>query len=167
MKIHQKKNIRWNGIVRREVKEKEYFSKILNGSASYMDLTAALEKLSKMLAIYYRVAPIIINEYDTPIQEGYSKDFYNEIINFMRIFFSEAFKDNRNLSYGFLTGILRIAQESIFSGLNNLSVNSIMDEDYSQFFGFTSSEVYEMLQYYWMTDKMEVINRKKRGTYAE
>ena len=129
MKIHQKKNIRWNGIVRREGKEKEYFSKILNGSASYMDLTAALEKLSKMLAIYYRVAPIIINEYDTPIQEGYSKDFYNEIINFMWVFFSEAFKDNRNLSYGFLTGILRIVQESIFSGLNNLSVNSIMDED--------------------------------------
>ena len=64
-------------------------------------------------------------------------------------------EDNRNLSYGFLTGILRIAQESIFSGLNNLSVNSIMDEDYSQFFGFTSSEVYEMLQYYGMTDKME------------
>ena len=73
----------------------------------------------------------------------------------MRLFFSGAFKDNRNLSYGFLTGILRIAQESIFSGLNNLSVNSIMDEDYSQFFGFTSSEVYEMLQYYGMTDKME------------
>ena len=67
-------------------------------------------------------------------------------IDFMRLFFSGAFKDNRNLSYGFLTGILRIAQESIFSGLNNLSVNSIMDEDYSQFFGFTSSEVYEMLQ---------------------
>ena len=76
-------------------------------------------------------------------------------IDFMRLFFSGAFKDNRNLSYGFLTGILRIAQESIFSGLNNLSVNSIMDEDYSQFFGFTSSEVYEMLQYYGMTDKME------------
>ena len=136
--------------------EKEYFSKMLNGSASYMDLTAALEKLSKMLASYYGVAPIIIiDEYDTPIQEGYSKDFYNEIIDFMRVFFSGAFKDNRNLSYGFLTGILRIAQESIFSGLNNLSVNSIMDEDYSQFFGFTSSEVYEMLQYYGMTDKME------------
>ena len=136
--------------------EKEYFSKMLNGSASYMDLTAALEKLSKMLASYYGVAPIIIiDEYDTPIQEGYSKDFYNEIIDFMRVFFSGAFKDNRNLSYGFLTGILRIAQESIFSGLNNLSVNSIMDEDYSQFFGFTSSEVYEMLQYYGITDKME------------
>ena len=100
--------------------EKEYFSKMLNGSASYMDLTVALEKLSKMLASYYGVAPIIIiDEYDTPIQEGYSKDFYNEIIDFMRVFFSGAFKDNRNLSYGFLTGILRIAQESIFSGLNN------------------------------------------------
>ena len=136
--------------------EKEYFSKMLNGSASYIDLTVALEKLSKMLASYYGVAPIIIiDEYDTPIQEGYSKDFYNEIIDFMRVFFSGAFKDNRNLSYGFLTGILRIAQESIFSGLNNLSVNSIMDEDYSQFFGFTSSEVYEMLQYYGMTDEME------------
>ena len=135
--------------------EKEYFLKMLNGSASYLDLTVALEKLSKMLASYYGVAPIIIDEYDTPIQEGYSKDFYNEIIDFMRVFFSGAFKDNRNLSYGFLTGILRIAQESIFSGLNNLSGNSIMDEDYSQFFGFTSSEVYEMLQYYGMTDKME------------
>ena len=135
--------------------EKEYFLKMLNGSASYLDLTVALEKLSKMLASYYGVAPIIIDEYDTPIQEGYSKDFYNEIIDFMRVFFSGAFKDNRNLSYGFLTGILRIAQESIFSGLNNLSGNSIMDDDYSQFFGFTSSEVYEMLQYYGMTDKME------------
>lgn len=135
--------------------EKEYFSRMLNGRASYIDLTAALEKLSKMLATYYGVAPIIIiDEYDTPIQEGYSKDFYNEIIDFMRVFFSGGFKDNRNLTYGFLTGILRIAQESIFGGLNNLSVNSIMDEEYSQFFGFTPSEVYEMLLYYGMTDKM-------------
>lgn len=136
--------------------EKQYFTRILNGSASYMDLTVALEKLSKMLSSYYGIAPIIIiDEYDTPIQEGYSKDFYNEIIDFMRMFFSGAFKDNRNLSFGFLTGILRIAQESIFSGLNNLYVNSIVDEDYCQFFGFTASEVYEMLSYYSMTDKME------------
>ncbi len=67
---------------------------------------------------YYGKAPvIIIDEYDTPIQEGYAKDFYDKIIGFMRNFFSGAFKDNKNLSYGFLTGILRIAQESIFSGL--------------------------------------------------
>ena len=134
--------------------EKEYFQKVLNGTASEVDLTSALEKLSKMLAAHYKKAPIIIiDEYDTPIQEGYSKDFYDEIIGFMRNFFSGAFKDNRNLSYGFLTGILRIAQESIFSGLNNLTVNSVMDEEYDNYFGFTQGEVKEMLEYYGMSEK--------------
>lgn len=134
--------------------EKEYFAKILDASANEVELTSALERLSKMLATHYGKAPIIIiDEYDTPIQEGYSKDFYDEIISFMRNFFSGAFKDNKNLSYGFLTGILRIAQESIFSGLNNLTVNSVMDEEYDSFFGFTNNEVKEMLEYYAMTEK--------------
>ncbi|MCR4801844.1 MAG: ATP-binding protein [Lachnospiraceae bacterium] len=134
--------------------EKTYFAKIINGDASKVDLTASLEKLSKMLAKHYKKAPIIIiDEYDTPIQEGYSKDFYDEIIGFMRNFFSGAFKDNKNLTYGFLTGILRIAEESIFSGLNNLTVNSVMDEEYDKYFGFTSSEVREMLEYYGVLDK--------------
>jgi len=136
--------------------EKEYFEKMLNGSANEVELTSSLEKLSKMLAVHYSKAPIIIiDEYDTPIQEGYSKDFYEEIIGFMRNFFSGAFKDNRNLSYGFLTGILRIAQESIFSGLNNLTVNSVMDEEYDQYFGFTGDEVRQMLEYYDVSDKEE------------
>lgn len=134
--------------------EKEYFARILDGSATEVDLTSALEKLSKMLAEHHGKPPvIIIDEYDTPIQEGYSKDFYDEIIGFMRNLFSGAFKDNKNLSYGFLTGILRIAQESIFSGLNNLTVNSVMDEEYGSYFGFTYSEVREMLEYYEVTDK--------------
>lgn len=107
-----------------------------------------------MLATHYDQAPIIIiDEYDTPIQEGYSKDFYDEIIGFMRNFFSGAFKDNKNLSYGFLTGILRIAQESIFSGLNNLTVNSVMDEAYDRYFGFTNEEVSKMLEYYGVAEK--------------
>ena len=134
--------------------EKDYFSKILNGNAGEVELTSSLEKLSGMLCKHYGKAPvIIIDEYDTPIQEGYAKDFYDEIIGFMRIFFSGAFKDNKNLSYGFLTGILRIAQESIFSGLNNLTVNSIMDEDYDRFFGFTLPEVQQMMEYYGVSDK--------------
>ena len=134
--------------------EKEYFSKILNKAANQVELSSALERLSKMLAVYYGKAPIIIiDEYDTPIQEGYSKDFYDEIIGFMRNFFSGAFKDNKNLSYGFLTGILRIAQESIFSGLNNLTVNTVMDEEYDNFFGFTSDEVKDILNYYGMPEK--------------
>lgn len=136
--------------------EKEYFSKILDGSATEVELTSALENLSRMLNEHYKKAPIIIiDEYDTPIQEGYVKDFYDEIISFMRNFFSGAFKDNKNLSYGFLTGILRIAQESIFSGLNNLTVNSVMDEEYDSFFGFTYSEVHEMMEYYGVPEKEE------------
>lgn len=134
--------------------EKEYFSRILEASANEVELTAALEKLSKMLAVHYGKAPIIIiDEYDTPIQEGYSKEFYDEIIGFMRNFFSGAFKDNKNLSYGFLTGILRIAQESIFSGLNNLTVNSVMDDQYDNYFGFTKEEVSEMVNYYGISEK--------------
>ena len=136
--------------------EKEYFTKIISATANEVELTSSLERLSKMLASHYDKAPvIIIDEYDTPIQEGYSKDFYYEIIGFMRNFFSGAFKDNKNLSYGFLTGILRIAQESIFSGLNNLTVNSVMDEEYDSFFGFTESEVKAMLSYYGVSDKEE------------
>lgn len=134
--------------------EKEYFSKVLNGTASEVDLSSALENLSRMLTAHYNKAPvIIIDEYDAPIQEGYSKDFYDEIIGFMRNFFSGAFKDNKNISFGFLTGILRIAQESIFSGLNNLSVNSVIDDDYEQYFGFTSEEVHSMVKYYGFTRK--------------
>lgn len=138
--------------------EKTYFSKIINGEASEVDLTISLEKLSQMLTKHYGKAPvIIIDEYDTPIQEGYSSDFYDDIICFMRNFFSGGFKDNKNLSFGFLTGILRIAQESIFSGLNNLTVNSVMDDEYGQFFGFTSSEVRDMLEYYGFMDKISEI----------
>ena len=136
--------------------EKAYYAKIINGEASEVELTSSLERLSQMLAKHYGKAPvIIIDEYDTPIQEGYSKDFYDEIIGFMRNFFSGDFKDNKNLTYGFLTGILRIAQESIFSGLNNLTVDSVMDDEYDCFFGFTGSEVREMLEYYGFSDKAE------------
>lgn len=134
--------------------EKTYFSKILNGEATEVELTSSLERLSQMLTKHYRQSPIIIiDEYDTPIQEGYSRDFYDEIIGFMRNFFSGAFKDNKNLAYGFLTGILRIAQESIFSGLNNLTISSVMDDEYDRFFGFTESEVRAMLAYYGCSDK--------------
>lgn len=146
--------------------EKDYFEKVLDGRADVVELSASLQRLSKMLAEHYRKAPvIIIDEYDTPIQEGYSKEFYDEIIGFMRNFFSGAFKDNSNLSYGFLTGILRIAQESIFSGLNNLTVNSIMDEEYDGFFGFTEDEVNKMLAYYGASDKEEELRNWYDGYY--
>ena len=134
--------------------EKEFFLKIINGNANEVELSSSLENLSRMLDKHYDKAPVvIIDDYDTPIQEGYSKDFYDEIIGFMRTFFSGVFKDNKHLAYGFLTGILRIAQESIFSGLNNLTVNSVMDEEYSNYFGFTYPEVQKMMSYYGVIGK--------------
>lgn len=82
--------------------EKDYFRKILAGQANEVELSSSLQKLSKMLHEHYGKAPIImIDEYDAPIQEGYSKKFYEEIVGFMWNFFSSAFKDNRHLSYGF------------------------------------------------------------------
>ena len=83
--------------------------------------------------------------------------FYSEITGFMRNFFSGGLKDNPNLAYGFLTGILRVAKESIFSGLNNLKINSLLDEAYSQYFGFTKEEVKELLNYYGAIDKYEEV----------
>ena len=134
--------------------ERAYFDKVVNGNANEVELSSALENLSRMLYEQYQIKPIIIiDEYDTPIQEGYSKNFYDEIISFMRIFFSGAFKDNKYLSYGFLTGILRITQESIFSGMNNLSVNSVMDSEFDEFFGFTYPEIHKMMDYYGILDK--------------
>ena len=136
--------------------EKDYYRKILNKTASKVELSSSLENLSRMMFNHYKVAPIIIiDEYDTPIQEGYSKDFYDEIVDFMRNFFSGAFKDNKYLTYGFLTGIVRIAQESIFSGLNNISVNTILDDDYSDCFGFTINDVKKILSSYSLSNKID------------
>lgn len=136
--------------------EKDYYKRIVKGNPTEVDLSAALENLSRMLYLHHGVKPlIIIDEYDAPIQEAYSQNFYDEIIGFMRNFFSGGFKDNQYLAYGFLTGILRIAHESIFSGLNNLTVNTIFNEKYDSFFGFTYPEVKQLLSYYDISDKEE------------
>lgn len=138
--------------------ERAFYNRILDGTASEVDLAAALGNLSAMLAAHYGVAPvIIIDEYDTPIQQGYLCGYYEQVVGFMRNFFSSAFKDNHNLSYGFLTGILRVAKESIFSGMNNLAVCSVLDRRFSQYFGFTREEVAQIAAYYHADDKMEEI----------
>lgn len=138
--------------------EKSYFEKILSGKASAVELSSALANLSLMLHEHHGTAPIIIiDEYDTPIQQGHVKDFYDDVIDFMRNLFSGGLKDNKHLSYGFLTGILRVAKESIFSGLNNLKINSILDKKYSSYFGLTPEEVREMAMYYGAPEKYDEI----------
>lgn len=133
---------------------KQIYKRLASGKVSEVELASALLDLSKMLCKHYDIAPIIIiDEYDTPIQQGYVKGYYDEIIQFMRNLFSGGFKDNQCLSFGFLTGILRVAKESIFSGMINLSINSVLDNKYSAYFGFTSDEVREMAEYYGAADK--------------
>lgn len=134
--------------------EKSYFKAVLEETADSTDIMMSLQRLSQMLDEHYGIAPIIIiDEYDTPIQQGHMRGFYDEVILFMRNLFSGGLKDNRHLSYGFLTGILRVAKESIFSGLNNLAVNSILDNRYSEYFGFTPEEVKEIARYYQADEK--------------
>ena len=136
----------------------DYYQKIVSEQATENDYMLSLMYLSQMLDEHYGIAPIIIiDEYDTPIQQGHACGFYDKIILFMRNLFSGGLKDNKHLSYGFLTGILRVAKESIFSGLNNLCVNSILDNKYSQYFGFTSEEIKEMAAYYGAPEKYEEI----------
>lgn len=138
--------------------DKKIYRQLASGDVTEVVLAASLKDLSRMLQKHYGVpAIIIIDEYDTPIQQGHSCNFYNEIVGFMRNFFSGGLKDNPCLAYGFLTGILRVAKESIFSGLNNLKINSILDDGFSEYFGFTPDEVKELLQYYGSQDKFQEV----------
>lgn len=140
----------------RKINDKEYYRKVVNGEADRNNMEMSLLMLSKMLHEHYGIAPIIIiDEYDTPIQQGYMRNYYDNIILFMRNLFSGGLKDNKHLSYGFMTGILRVAKESIFSGLNNLAVNTVLDNKYSEYFGFTPDEVKKMAEYYNADDKYD------------
>jgi len=135
-----------------------YYERICNKTASASEMARALSVLSEMLYSHHdQKVIIIIDEYDTPIQQGHSNGFYDEVVLFMRNFFSGGMKDNSYLAFGFMTGILRVAKESIFSGLNNLRINSLLEEDYSQYFGFTQEEVLEMLRYYNASNKFQEV----------
>ena len=139
-------------------KQKDFYDKMVSEKFSAVDLERSLLYLSEMLKKHYgEGAVIIIDEYDTPIQSGHTNGFYDDVIAFMRNLLSGCFKDNRSLAFGFLTGILRVAKESIFSGLNNLTINSVLDNKYSEYFGFTANEVKEMAAYYSAPDKFDEV----------
>lgn len=138
--------------------EKEQYHRFASENINEVDCQMGLQLLSLLLHKHYdKECVIIIDEYNTPIQQDHLCDFYNEIVDFMRNFFSGGLKDNPHLAFGFLTGILRVAKESIFSGMNNLKTNSILDNNYSSYFGFTNEEVREMLAYYDYEDKYQEI----------
>ena len=126
--------------------EKEIFNKVLRKTANQTDYQRSIKQLSEYLQRYHNEkAVILIDEYDAPIQSGYKK-FYDKVVSFMRNLLSGAFKDNSNLYKGIITGILRVSRESIFSGLNNISVYSILDNKFSDKFGFTELEVKQIIK---------------------
>ncbi len=125
-----------------------YYKQILNKTSDEMDYVDSLRFLSNCLYRHYNQKVIVlIDEYDAPIQSGYDK-YYDDVVDFMRSLMSGACKDNSNLYKAVITGILRVSRESIFSGLNNIGVFSIMKNKFSENFGFSEQEVKEFLSYF-------------------
>ncbi|KXS49091.1 MAG: Protein of unknown function (DUF1703)/Predicted AAA-ATPase [Halanaerobium sp. T82-1] len=144
--------------------EKDEFKKIIDLSADISSYKFSLEKLSDYLARFHKQkAIILIDEYDEPIQSGYLNDYYQQIISFMRTFLIRALKDNNNVEKGILTGVLRIARESIFSGLNNLVVSSLLDEKYNQYFGLLTAEVEKIFRDFDLEYKLAEIKQWYNG----
>ena len=136
--------------------ENALYKSIFMEKAPEKDWGNSIAVLSSMLFKHHGTQPVIlIDEYDVPIQAGFEYGFYSEIISFMRNFLSSAFKDNPNLYKGALTGVTRVSKESIFSGLNNLKVDTIFDKTFSTYFGFTQQEIEEMFKFYGIEDKLK------------
>lgn len=136
--------------------DKDYFDRVINERITNQEIELSLFRLSKLLNEYYNQKVIIlIDEYDTPIHQGHFENYHAEMIGFMRNFLSSALKDNNNLEKAMITGILRVAKESIFSGMNNLSVYTVLSYKYSDKFGFTEEETVELLKYYSLDSKVE------------
>ena len=144
--------------------DKNFFRKIQSGKASKDDIEIALRKLSNYLYDYYGEKVIVlIDEYDTPIQHSYFSGIYDETIGFMRNFLSNTLKDNIYLEKAMLTGILRVARESIFSGLNNLKVNTILKNAYCDKFGFTDIEIEKVLNDFNVVEQREEFKKWYNG----
>lgn len=144
--------------------DKEKFNSILTGKADMVEYYKALSTLMYYMNIHYnKKVMLFIDEYDVPVQESYLKNYYEEAINVIRIILTAALKDNVYLEKSLVTGILRVAKESIFSGLNNLEVNTILGLNFNNKFGFEEEEVKDLLQYYDLEAKMDEVKNWYNG----
>jgi len=140
--------------------QKNNFAAILDKRADEILYRRALLNLSEYLAKHYQKrAILLIDEYDTPIHASFVNNYYAKSMEFFRDFFGAGLKDNSNLEFGFLTGILRIAKESIFSGINNLRVCSLTDDRYADKFGFLEQEVKTILDYFGLENSLDDVRR--------
>ena len=144
--------------------QRQLFHAIYSNSANAAQFSNALYTLTECLATHHGINPwLLIDEYDSPIQSAYMNDYYPEMIELMRSVFSTALKTNPYLERAVITGILRIAKEDLFSGLNNLAVYSVLSSAYSQYFGFTEAEVTNLLEQNAWQDKADDIRRWYNG----
>ena len=135
--------------------QKNIFQKIMTKQSDYGEYNDALKFLSECLWQYHgKNTIILIDEYDVPLENAYFEGFYDKMIKFIRSLFESALKTNPYLERSVITGCLRISKESIFTGLNNLKVDSVLRTEYGDSFGFTESEVEEMLAYYNLQEEL-------------
>ncbi|MCI6190599.1 MAG: ATP-binding protein [Clostridium sp.] len=144
--------------------EKEDFTNIMLKKADISTYNTSLKFLSKCLKRYYKKDVIIlIDEYDVPLENAFFEGFYDKMVKFLRSLFESALKTNPSLEFAVVTGCLRISKESIFTGLNNLKINSILDDKYAEYFGFTDKEVIKICNDYNMSQKYKEIKEWYNG----
>ncbi|WP_456074557.1 AAA family ATPase [Holdemanella biformis] len=137
---------------------KDILYKLHNRSSSIEDLKISLRVITNALYTYYQQKVIVlIDEYDVPLQAAYQNNYYEEMVEFLRSVFSSALKTNDALEKGVMTGCLRISKESIFTGLNNFTAYSVLNNISSEFFGFTELEVKQLLKDYNLSEKMDEV----------
>lgn len=136
-----------------DLEERKIFEKIMSEQAEQKHLYSSLRFLSTLLEQYHKSKVIIlIDEYDAPIHEAFIRGYYEKVTGFMRSFLGEGLKDNSSLELSVITGILRTTKEGIFSGLNNLKVFTLLNDDSAEKFGFTDKEIEQMLYDFKMTN---------------
>ena len=134
--------------------EKEKYLKLLREQGTISDYSDSLLYLSECLEKYYgKKTIILIDEYDVPLENAFFEGFYDEMVKFIRSLFESALKTNPSLEFAVITGCLRISKESIFTGLNNLEIISILDKSYDEYFGFTPQEVKKICKDYNIENK--------------
>ena len=140
--------------------QKREYCAIMEKTASVSEYATALYFLSKCLEIYHNKKVIIlIDEYDVPLENAYFNGFYEQMVSFIRSLFESALKTNESLEFSIVTGCLRISKESIFTGLNNLKVVSVLDKSYAEYFGFTQDEVDNLLKNYGIAYKKDEVKK--------
>ena len=140
--------------------EKNIFKRILNAEATDIDLINSLKILSKMLYVYYdKPVILLIDEYDVPIQAAYVEGYYEDAIKFLKTFYGTTFKDNPYLEKAILTGVSRIAKESLFSGMNNFKIYTIMDNEFADDFGITEDEMKKIIKDFNIQDEEKEIKK--------